>query len=170
MPTDELKITVSLKQWFYHVQQKGQRFTIFDIAFKSQIISQPNWEKEYYIEEDPETPAIFRLWPLDAWLFNKANNVELKLENNTANLKAAGAYHQAIEQWKLNLRKQLRPKFQPSQIEQFIKYTLDPKVEFVSNKEFLTEEQIRQKENYQFQVRDKILSKFPMPPKPEGVN
>lgn len=166
----QLTITVSLDRWFHHSREKGQNYAVFGIELKQQILDQAGWEKEYYIEQRPDETMIFRLWPIDKWLFHKANNMELKRENNTANLKAAGAYHTAIEQWKLNLRKQLRPKFQPSQIELFIKYTLDPKVEFVSNKEFLTEEQIRSKENYQFQVRDKILAKFPMPPKPEGIN
>ena len=149
--SEELTITVSLRQWFYHVEQKGQRYTIFDIALKSQIVSQSGWESEYYIEEDLATPAIFRLWPLATWLFHKSNNMELKRENNTANLKASAEYHQAIESWKLNLRRKLNKMLTPKQVEEMVSACLDPKSE------------------HDYKCRAKIVTKFPMPEKPEGL-
>lgn len=150
-PRKQIMLTASLDRWFHHSREKGQRFAVFSIELKAQIMAQEGWEQEYYIEQRPEETTLFRIWPLSEWLFHKSNNMELKRENNTANLKAAADYHTGIEQWKLNLRRKLNKMLTPKQVEEMVSACLDPKSE------------------HDYKCRAKIVTKFPMPEKPEGL-
>lgn len=140
-----INITLTLEHYFTHVFNKGQRFSVISKELAVQVTSQDGWEKEAYIEELPDTDKVVKLWPLDAWLFHKQNNMELVAETKRQDSINANKYYTDLENWKNTVRQQLRlaGKLNEQQIQKVVLAAISP----VTTQDF--------------QIRNKLVAKYP---------
>lgn len=160
-----INLTITLSEYFSHIRQRGQRFSIVSKERMDFITAQQDWEKECYFEEIGENPNIVRMWILEDWLQYKSTNMELVAEQRNESLVNAASYHRELEAWKQQVRVHLRKvgKLNEEQINKVINTAISPQIKQLTTdqKEDLTEEQIRQKENIDWEIRNKVISKFP---------
>lgn len=133
---EEIKITLSLGEYFDLYKGRPFKFITIDKRRKDEIERNPKWSEFVYIEQINESnDDCFKLWKLEDWMHECQVKVdEIKKDKKHDFNILSEERHKVVEAWKTETRQKLRKlasagKIKFEKIETYIQKALDPNPE-----------------------------------------
>src|ERR1041384_2784015 len=147
MNLTDLKLEITLDEYFNRFKSMGQDCIIVDQERKDIICAQPNWDKCIHFELIPSDTHeeelarlkvyVYRMYRLEDWKHKVEIRPDLVTEHKQEKLAEAKKLHELNEAWKKETRaklwKALSKTGKQEQVEKYLKLAMNPIDEFSFN-------------------------------------